>query len=818
MHRRTKGCSVARPGNSAISESLKAALKHHNAGRLGAAEAVYRQILGVEAKHPDALHLLGIIAWQRGSVELAINLFTRAISANPGNPLCHNNLGSALQLRDKLDEAVASFRQAILLKPDFPDSHFNLGTAFQRQGRVDEAEASYRQAVLLKPDYPEAYNNLGNVLGRGDKCDEAVTCFHKAISLKPDYSEAYNNLGLALQQQGKLDEAATSYCKAISLKPDNCPEVCFNLANVLKEQGKLDQAVICYLKAISVKPDNPEAYYNLGIVLAIQGKLDEAIASFHNTILLKPDHAKAYYNLGKMLEQQDKANEAVLCYQKAIEFEPDNPDAYYNLGIVLATQGKLEDAFASYHKAIVLKPDYSEAHSNLGGVLATQGKLDEAVICYKTAIKFKPDNAVAYSNLLFLHASTRDISPEAERALASHWEDSALSAGARAAARNRQFAQSSRAGRKLRVGIVSAELGVHAVAEFLEPILEQLDHDRFRVTLFPTTRREGARTDRILALADDCKSLVGLSDAHAAELIRSTEIDILMDTSGHTENNRLGVFAHRAAPVQLSYIGYWSTTGLTEMDWYFIDLYAPPSLYKEHFTEELWQLPRLAVCYRGDETLPCSAWKPSPDGTVWLGSFNRYPKIQEATIKLWANVMKAIPESKLLLEDRGIDDSDTHRRIVIALGRCGISGERIEFEPRIADHVRHMVLYDRLDIALDTLPFNSGTTACDALWMGVPLVALEGNWSGGRIASSFLRGLGKPEWVAQDEDQYVEIVAGLARDVKGRIALRPDQRSRMASSPLCNSKTLTEALEDAFERMFDIYLDRTHRNPAAAGA
>jgi predicted O-linked N-acetylglucosamine transferase (SPINDLY family) len=256
--------------------------------------------------------------------------------------------------------------------------------------------------------------------------------------------------------------------------------------------------------------------------------------------------------------------------------------------------------------------------------------------------------------------------------------------------------------------------------------------------------------------------------------------------------------------VQITYIGYWSTTGLTEMDWVFTDIYSPSS-FQSHFSEKFWKLPRLAVCYRGDESLPDSRWKPSSEGKVWLGSFNRYCKIREATLNLWAKVMKAIPGAMLLLEDRGADDSDTHQRIVSMLGSQGIAAERIEFVPSVIGHERHMVLYDRLDIALDTIPFNSGTTACDALWMGVPIVALEGNWSGARITSTFLKAINKPEWVAQNEEEYVAIVAQLARDVEGRTALRSAQRSLVAKSPLCDSKTLAEAIQDSLEKMFDMY-------------
>jgi predicted O-linked N-acetylglucosamine transferase (SPINDLY family) len=652
-----------------------------------------------------------MIAQQVGHVAIAIDLMTRAISADPTNPIYLSNLGNVLQEQGKLDVAVNCYRQAVLLNPDYCEAYYNLGITLLRQGDLEEAVVTCRQAVLLKPDYFEAYGNLGIALFQLGECDEAITCYLKAISLRVDYHEAYNNLGIAFRQQGKIDEA-------------------------------------------------------------------------------------------------------IRCYQQALSLNPGYFEAYNNLGIALQQQGKLRQAVISYHQALSLRPDYPDAHHNLGYALQQQGAIEEAVSCYHKALSLKPGYTKAYSNLLYLHASTRDIPPEAERELATKWECCALNDVSRAAARTRRFFHQPRSGRRLKVGIVSAEIGEHAVAEFLEPVLEQLDRSRFHLTLFPSTRRTGRRAARIGALVDDCRPLVGMPDAKAVELIRSAAVDILMDTTGHTSDSRLGIFAHRAAPVQLSYIGYWSTTGLTEMDWYLSDIYSP-SFYKEHFSEELWRLPHLATCYRGDQSLPSSSWVPSLDGTIWLGSFNRYLKIREATLNLWAKVMKAIPRSKLLLEDRAIDESDSHERILTLLGSHGISGDRIEFEPSVPGHERHMVLYDRLDIALDTIPYNSGTTACDALWMGVPLVALEGDWAGGRMASTFLRALGKPEWIAQDEDEYVAITAKLAHDVAGRTVLRSSQRSLMANSPLCDYRGLAQALGDAFEQMFDIYQNKKFSDTAS---
>jgi protein O-GlcNAc transferase len=346
------------------------------------------------------------------------------------------------------------------------------------------------------------------------------------------------------------------------------------------------------------------------------------------------------------------------------------------------------------------------------------------------------------------------------------------------------------------------------VAEFLEPILAQLDRSRFHITLYPTSTRLEPRADRFRKLADEYKSLVRTPDKMASDLIRADRIDILIDTTGHMACGRLGIFARRAAPVQCHYIGYHGTTGLTEMDWFIADETLLPSCFDSHFREKIWRLPRLRLSYMGDAALPVSNWKPDPDGIIWLGSFNNLTKVREEALSLWAKVMNAIPNSRLLLKDRKAIDHAVQQRIRTELAHYGISGERVEFVGYVSEWSSHMALYDRLDIALDTIPLNSETTAFDALWMGVPLVALEGNWYGGRMASTILKAFGKTEWVAQDEDEYVTIVSALAQSVERRKLLRTAQRDLMASSPLCDVLELTRAIEDAFEKMFDRWIDK----------
>jgi protein O-GlcNAc transferase len=612
-------------------------------------------------------------------------------------------------------------------------------------------------------------------------------------------------LGNALMKQGKFSEAMTSYSQELEVRPESV-EALHNLGGALQKLGKPEQAIVCYEKAISLDPFNAEAYNNLGVTYSSLGLFEKAIQSFHQAIVHNPASADAYSNLANSLTGQGDFIQALHHCKRAIVLQPGNATAYLLQGNAYRGLGLFSDAIISYQKALSFSPGNGAIYSNIAETFKDQGKLKQAAVTFEKAIAVRPVYQPAYSNLLYFCAFTRHVLPHEERRVAEGWENHILTSEERLAARSRIFPAQPRAGRRLRLGILTAELGHQAAADFLEPFLLHLDRSRFALTMFPTVLKTGDRAQRLRDIfdrnCDDCIPLHGMPAAQAAELIRSNQIDILIETSGHTHENRLDIIAHRAAPVQCSCMGYFSTTGLTEMD-FFLTSAGVDSSIDEHFTEKLWRLPRLPFCYQGDPALAEGGWAPDPDGTVWLGSFDNNAKIREETLDLWARVLLALPEAKLLFEDRHPQDEETHRRIISTLQNLGVEERRIYFIPYVGGHERHMKIHDRLDIALDTIPFNGVTTAFDALWMGVPLITIAGTWMGGMLAASFLQALGHPEWIARSEDDYVSIVRTLARDVDKRKQLRKSQRSRMANSELCDGAGLARSLEHAMEAMYD---------------
>ena len=375
-----------------VQQAFELALQHHRAGRLAEAEALYRQILAVDPRHADALHLLGALAHQVGRNDVAVGLIRQAIAVNPDYPEAYNNLGVALRDHGQLDEAIASYRRAIALRPDYSDAHNNLGTAMRDRGQLDEAIASCRQAIAYQPNSPEAHNNLGTALVDQGQVPEAIASYRRAIALRSDYPEAHNNLGTILGDQGQLEEAGSSFRRAIALRPD-CPEAHYNLGNVVRDQGQLDEAIASYRQAIALRFNYPVAHNNLGIALKDQGQLDEAIAAYRRALALRPDYPDAHSNLGTALRHKGQLDEAIAAYRQAVTLKSNYPETHSNLALALLLQGDFLQGWEEYEwrwklkDAVSLQRDFRQSQWD-GGPLAGSTLLLHAEQGFGDAIQF----------------------------------------------------------------------------------------------------------------------------------------------------------------------------------------------------------------------------------------------------------------------------------------------------------------------------------------------------------------------------------------------------------------------------------------------
>jgi predicted O-linked N-acetylglucosamine transferase (SPINDLY family) len=847
-----------------ISETLAIAIQHHQAGRLQAAEQIYRQILAVEPNQADAIHLLGVLAHQVGQHGIAVEYIARAIRLKGDSAAFHNNLGTVLKEQKKLDEAAACHRRALELKPDFAEAHNNLGNILKDQGKLDEAAACYRRALELKPDFAEAHYNLGNGLKDLGKLDEAVACWRRALQLKPDHVEAHYNLGNALQEQRKLDEAVACYRRALELKPNDA-EVHINLGNVLKDRGELDEAVACYRRALELIPDFAEAHSNLGNVMIDQGKLDEAVACYrralelkpdfaevHNNLgaafkdqgkldeavaccrralELKPDYAEAHYNLGAAFEAQGKLDEALACCRRALQLKPDDAKAHNNLGVVLKDLGKLDEAVAYWRRALELKPDdaevhsnlsvafknqgkldeaiaccrralalkqdFAEAHNNLGNALKDQGKLEEALACYRRALELKPDDAETHSNLVYTRVFCPGCDAQTLYEEQRRWNQCHAASLA-------QFIQPHRNDRsphrRLRVGYVSPDFRNHAESFFTVPLLSAHDHQNFEIFCYADVVCPDAITARLRSYADAWRNITGLTDEQVAHLVRQDRIDILVDLTMHMARNHLLVFARKPAPVQVCWLAYQGTTGLSTIDYRLTDPYIdPPGLHDRYYSEESVRLADAFWCYDPLADEPAVNALPALEkGYITFGCLNNFCKVNVSVLKLWARVLTAVDRSRLLL----LAAEGSHRQHTLdLLEEEGVEPDRVTFFAKLP-RPQYLQLHHRIDVGLDTFPYTGQTTSLDAFWLGVPVITIVGQTAVARAGRSLLCNLGLPELVAETPEQFVRIAVELSNDLPRLRDLRATLRDRLRRSPLMDAAGFARNVEAAYREMW----------------
>jgi protein O-GlcNAc transferase len=616
-------------------------------------------------------------------------------------------------------------------------------------GQLQQAEQLYRAILQVEPQQVDALHLLGVLADQVGQHERASTYIRQALRLKPDFAEAHYNLGGALKAQGKLDEARACYEQALRLKP-HYPEAYNNLGTALEEQGQRAKALACYQQAVRLKPEYAEAHYNLGNFLYEQGQLAQAQAYLQQALRLKPDHAKARVNLGDVLQDQGKLAEAQACYQQALCVEPDFAEAHNNLGTVLQGQGQLDEALACYQQARRLQPDWTRVHSNL-----------LLVLHYRTGVTLK-ELAEAHAEYERQHAAQ----------LRSSW---------------RPHPNDRAPQRPLRLGFVSADLGRHPIGYFLIRVLEHLDPQQADLVCYSNRLLHDDLTRRFQAAASTWRDVAGWSDDRLAEQIRTDQIDLLFDMSGHSARNRLGVFARKPAPIQLTW-GGMGTTGLQAMDYILADRHEIPPEAEAYYCERVLCLPDGFFCYDPPpDAPPVSALPALTSGQVTFGSFNNPAKITRAVIAVWAQILQRVPRSRLVLKYRGWDDPALTRRVREQFARHGVDPARVECRGW-SPHGEMLAEYHGIDLALDPFPYSGCTTTCAALWMGVPVLTWPGETFTSRHSLTHLSNVGLTETIARSLEEYVALAESLAGDLPRLAGLRARLREQMAASPLCDGK------------------------------
>ena len=672
--------------------------------------------------------------------------------------------GNRAEDAGKLEEACALYREALRLAPQSAKAHLNLGIALQALGDDAGATAGYEQALALDSANPYARYNFGKLRFERGAHGEAEQLLRQALRSRPDFPEARIVLGCALEAQGKLDAAAVELEAALALRPRDFGAL-FIQAGILRGLGRLDAAAGALRRALAIDPQSLDAHALLFHVLEAQG-----------------EPAAAARELEAVLRQR-----------------PDWTEALYNYGVVLKKLMRPAEAEAALRRALAADPAFARACRLLGGVLLAQCRIDEALDLYRQA----PRDVELMSAELFALNASESISED--ELFARHAEFGRNLE--QAIAQRFRFPVSPNPAKRLRIGYVSGDFSYHVVALFLQPVLERRDRRAFEVFCYSSAERVDQYTRQLAKASDAWRPCAGKSDAQLADTIHADGIDILVDLAGHSGEPQLRVFAHKPAPVQATWLGYLNTTGMTRIDYRISDAHADPvGLTDGRHTEELARLPHSQWCYRPFMSAAAAAAPPClRRGHVTFGSFNQILKLSQASRRLWSGILAKVPGARLVV--LGVPPGRAHDGLAADFAAAGIDAARIRLVPYVSLQ-DYFAWYNQVDIALDTTPYSGGTTTCDALWMGVPVLTAPGERPGSRSAASILTSAGLSDWIASDAEDYVRRAVDFAGNAALLSNLRATLRPRLQASPLMDEAGFTKDLETAYRQMWRQYCNQ----------
>ncbi|MEI6758687.1 MAG: tetratricopeptide repeat protein, partial [Chlorobium sp.] len=742
---------------------LQSALTLHQQGRLDEAEALYKDILLSEPGHFDALQLLATLTAQKKNFAHAVQLFNRALTINPDHPVSLNNRGTTLAELKKYEEAIESFERAIALNSAYSTAYSNLGNALQELKRYGEALASYEKAITFEPANAESYYNHGITLQKLQRHEEAIESYDKAISINPQYAEAYNNRG-----------------------------------NALLELKRYKEAIECYEITLALKSDSPMAYYNLGITLQELKRHEEAIGCFEKAIALKPDYAEAYDSLGNALHQLKRHEMAVASYEKAIALNPDFAEAYYNLGNTFNELKQHEKVVESFARALELKPDIDFLtgiwlHSRM--LICDWKSFDIHV--NQIAVKIKLHEKASLPFPLLVLIDSPSLQKEAARIFTTEKYPANLSLPALPKPLRHD---------KIRIGYYSADFNNHAMAYLMAELFELHDRSKFEFVAFsfgPDKHDEMRK--RIESSFERFLDIRTITDKEAVVLARDLEIDIAVDLNGFTKNSRQGIFALRAAPIQVNYLGYPGTMGADYLDYLIADKTIIPKNSREYYTEKIVSLPNSYQVNDSKRIISGKLFTRKEAGLPESGfifcCFNNNHKITPHTFDSWMRILGQVEKSVLWLFEDNPKAADNLRKEAI---QRGIEAERLIFARRMPLQ-EHLARHRLADLFLDTLPYNAHTTASDALWTGLPVVTCMGESFASRVAASLLNALHLPELITSSQESYEALAIELATNPEKLAQIRRKLAENRLTAPLFDTQLFTRHIEAAYTAMYERY-------------
>ena len=797
-------------------------------GDLDYALKSYKKAFKLDPNYVEAIFSASIILQTLGQFEDMIEYLERVLILKPNISEAHNNLGIALKELGQYSKAITSYQKALEIQPNYLEAHNNLGNAFKNNGQLEKAIESYQEALSISPDYPTLHNNIGNAFKELGEIERAVKCFKKAIEINPDFPDSHNNLGDALRELNQFDDAVESYEKAISIDPDYF-EAFNNLGTAFKDIDKLDEAVSSYEKALKINPEFADSYNNLGNVLKKLGKLDDALESYEKGIAINPYDVDIHNNLGRLFSKLKRMDEALHSYKTAIKINPQHAETYKNLAIIFMDLDRLEESFNYVEKAISLNPKYAEGHSMKGRILSEFDQLDEALESFNKADQIDPNLYFILSNILQTKMRLCDWNtlPELIKELKNRInnnkkhtiipfdllsliDDPRLQ---RMASENyikedfpRNYSVPNSTPypihKEIRIGYFSSDFRIHPVATLTAELYETHDRSQFEIHAFSFGPDTGDEMNlRIKSGVDFFHDIREMSERDAVVLARSLEIDIAIDLGGFTGDSRTGIFAMRVAPIQISYIGYLGTMGSEYYDYLIADQIMIPKKYQQYYSEKIIYLPSFQVndskekppnifFSRKDIGLP-------EEGFIFCCLNNTY-KINPSVFDSWAKILNNVERSILLIY---ADHESSKVNLLKEIKSRGVDSNRLFFAESFS-RPEYLARYRIPDLFLDTRPYNAGTTASDALRMGLPVLTLMGESYPSRMAGSILTAANLTELITYSERDYESMAIDLASNPKKLKIIKEKLENSLIKTPLYDIALFTKSLEFSFKEIY----------------
>ena len=700
----------------------------------------------------------------------------------------------------RFEQAAAGYRRILEDRADHADAWNGLAVLEWQRGRLDEALQNSAAAIRAEPSVWRYQQTRGLIASAMHRWSDAAAAFEQASALNPASPEAWAGLAQARQSLQHFDDALIAYRRARSLAPLSA-ENANNFGVALTMARRHEEAVEVLREGLSrvsgaAAAGSSELWYNLGNALSAGGASADAIVAYRESLQIEPKNIMALLNLGNALRARRDCSAAIEAYREALVIDPRNPDGLNNLGTALWAAGRPDDALEALQRAIELRPDSSAAYNNLGNVYKDSGRIDAAITAFRRATQLAPQDSQPHSNLLY---SLYFHPGYDEAAILREAEQWARAHTARVTSPVRKRANTGE--KKINIGYVSPDFRDHCQSLFTVPLLSHHDRDSFKIHCYAQVPAPDATTRRIEGMVDVWRSIQGSSDIAVESMIRADDIDILVDLTMHMSNGRPSLFARKPAPVQMAWLAYPGTTGQSAIDFRLTDPWLDPAGADERrYVEQSIRLPHTFWCYDpGAGTPEVNALPALAAGYVTFGCLNNFCKVSDLSLRAWGRVMAAVPDTQLLL----LAAPGSHRsRVLQTLGEFGVAERRIEFVP-YQPRQAYLETYRRIDLCLDTLPYNGHTTSLDAYWMGVPVITRVGHTVVGRAGWSQLNNLALPHLAAFDDASFVDKAVAMANDLAALAELRSGLRERMRASALMDAKGFAAAIESIYRRIWN---------------